>query len=100
MMHKKNPYNYMQADHVAPYHVWETIAKLEDALAELDKGMEEVCRGGASPFTEDAVWEMGNFRGKIQEALDRACSGKFSSYVPTMEQELIRLWNKHMGGGS
>jgi hypothetical protein len=81
----KNPYDTLQANHTAPYHVWEAAVFLDQASYEMAKAIKEMQRS-QSAFGDDAIEYLAELKDCFEQALERA---------EKAECYLLELWEDH-----
>ena len=81
----KNPYDTLQANHKAPYHVWEAQGFLDQASYEMAKAIKEMQRTKGA-FEDDATEYLTELKDCFEQALEKA---------EKAERYLLDLWEDH-----
>jgi len=81
----KNPYDTLQANHRAPYHIWEATGKIEEAEAEIESAIKEMMRESGA-YESDVIGELKELLLGIKNLVLAA---------EQTEKETLGLWNDH-----
>jgi len=85
-----NPYNYMRADHRAPYHLYEIQTFIDDALEEVGKAIKEVGRSNGA-YESDAIDYLKLVKTNLTASM---------TFVNGFEKEMLVLWEDHHKKGN
>ena len=86
----KNPYDTLQANHTAPYYVWNATGLIEQAEVEIERGIKEMQRTNG-PFESDVIGELEELLGEIRGLIATA---------ERAEKETLTLWDDHHNQGA
>lgn len=85
-----NPYNYMRADHRAPFHLYEVQGNIDDAIEEVDKAIKEVGRSNGA-WESDAIYYLKQVKSNLTATMN---------LVSGFEKEMLVLWEDHHKKGN